>query len=145
MELSAYWWQDISLKREPRNLPSEADVVIIGGGFTGLSAGLAMLRAGRSVVILDKGQPGMGASTRNGGICSGNIRLSHARLEALGGKDYADALYAEGAEARSDLAKFIKRRKNRLRLSARSAGVLARYRLEITRSNSEEAELLQYD
>ena len=111
MKLSAYWWQDTSLKREPRNLPSEADVVIIGGGFTGLSAGLAMLRAGRSVVIIDKGQPGMGASTRNGGICSGNIRLSHGRLESLGGKDYADALYAEGAEARSDLAKFIKEEK----------------------------------
>lgn len=105
-----YWWDieenlDVS---SPERLPNSADVVVIGGGFTGLSAGLTAQRCGRSVVVLDAGTPGRGASTRNGGICSGHIRLSHAQLERRYGKAYADSVYGEGIEARADLVKFCK-------------------------------------
>ena len=51
---------------------------MVGGGYTGLSAGLTLARQGKSVVVIDSGKPGFGASTRNGGICSGQIRLSHS-------------------------------------------------------------------
>ena len=45
----------------------EADVAIIGGGFTGLSAALHLAEAGREVVVLEAETPGWGASGRNGG------------------------------------------------------------------------------
>ena len=108
MKLSSYWWdidEDLNTPM-PDHMPHEADLVVVGAGFTGLSAGLTAARQGRSVVILDAGRPGFGASTRNGGICSGHIRISHAVLSDRFGKDYADQVYGEGIEARADLVKF---------------------------------------
>ena len=110
MKLSPYWW-DIDLDLRPSfdgDMPPSADIVVIGGGFTGLSAALTASRHGRSVVVLDAEQPGLGASTRNGGICSGHIRIPHARLAEQFGKDFADNVYAEGIEARLDLIQFCK-------------------------------------
>ncbi len=46
-----------------------ADVVVMGAGFTGLNAALALAEAGRDVVVLEAEQPGWGASGRNGGFC----------------------------------------------------------------------------
>ncbi|MBK5922268.1 FAD-dependent oxidoreductase [Rhodovulum sulfidophilum] len=45
----------------------EADTVIIGGGFTGLSAALHLAREGRKVVLLEGQAVGWGASGRNNG------------------------------------------------------------------------------
>ncbi len=47
-----------------------ADVVIIGGGVTGLSTGYWLRKAGRDVVVVEKGIVGWEASGRNGGIAS---------------------------------------------------------------------------
>ena len=46
---------------------AEADVAIVGGGFTGLSAALHLAEAGRHVRLLEAEAPGWGASGRNGG------------------------------------------------------------------------------
>ena len=108
MKLSSYWWdidEDLNTPM-PDHMPHDADLVVVGAGFTGLSAGLTAARQGRSVVILDAGRPGFAASTRNGGICSGHIRISHSHLTDKYGKDYADRVYGEGIEARADLVKF---------------------------------------
>lgn len=110
MKLAPYWW-DIDQDLTPSfqgDLPQSADIVVIGGGFTGLSAALTASRHGRSVVVLDAGQPGFGASTRNGGICSGHIRIPHAGLTRQYGKDFADGVYGEGIEARADLVQFCR-------------------------------------
>jgi gamma-glutamylputrescine oxidase len=67
-----------------------ADVVVIGAGYTGLSAALELAEAGYSVVILDAGAIGSGASGRNGGqICTG-FSPGQSRLVAQLGK--SDAL-----------------------------------------------------
>ncbi len=113
MKMSAFWWdiEESLLSSVQHVLPAEADFVVVGGGYTGLSAGLSIARQGRSVVVLDSGAPGFGASTRNGGICSGQIRLSHGELSAKFGTDFADEAYSEGIEARLDLAKFCEEEK----------------------------------
>lgn len=46
------------------------DVIVIGGGVTGLSSAWWLARDGLSVLVLDKGVVGAEASSRNGGGCS---------------------------------------------------------------------------
>jgi glycine/D-amino acid oxidase-like deaminating enzyme len=93
-----YWWDAAPRLESPGPaLPAKADVAIIGSGFTGLSAALTLLDKGRQVVVLDRGVPGYGASTRNGGqIGSGNQKFSVKRLIALRGEEKAAALLREG-------------------------------------------------
>lgn len=45
----------------------EADVVVVGGGFTGLMTALTLREAGKTVVVVDATEPGWGASGRNNG------------------------------------------------------------------------------
>src|SRR5438132_8454409 len=45
----------------------EADVIVIGGGFTGLSTALHLREAGVDVAIVEAMEPGWGASGRNNG------------------------------------------------------------------------------
>ncbi len=50
-----------------------ADLVVVGGGFTGLWAALCAAEAKRSVVVLEAGETGVGASGRNGGFCDASL------------------------------------------------------------------------
>jgi gamma-glutamylputrescine oxidase len=45
----------------------DADICIVGAGYTGLSAGIALAEAGYKVVVLEQARVGWGASGRNGG------------------------------------------------------------------------------
>jgi glycine/D-amino acid oxidase-like deaminating enzyme len=49
-------------------VPAEADVVIVGAGYTGLMAALELSRRGRRVVVLERETVASGASSRNGGM-----------------------------------------------------------------------------
>lgn len=92
-----YWWEAAPRQQSNATPPKGADVVIVGSGFTGLSAALTLLRQGRSAVVLERGVPGYGASTRNGGqIGSGNQKFRVKRLIALRGEKKAEALLREG-------------------------------------------------
>jgi glycine/D-amino acid oxidase-like deaminating enzyme len=104
----AYWWEEAPLASEPRvEVEPKCDVAIVGAGYTGLSAAITLARAGRSVQVFDRMRPGEGASTRNGGIASANIRPSHAKLARKFGENVADGLEREAKLAREDLARFI--------------------------------------
>ena len=103
-----YWWQAAPPQDFDVDHWSErADVVIIGGGYTGFGAAIPLARAGLDVVILERDQIGSGASTRNGGITSGNLRLSFDDLTKRFGAKKAIAFYQEAKAARADLAQFI--------------------------------------
>src|SRR5271169_1426289 len=47
--------------------PQTADVIVIGGGFTGLSTALHLREAGVDVAVVEAMEPGWGASGRNNG------------------------------------------------------------------------------
>ena len=108
MEAKPYWWEAAPpTSLEQQDVLPATDVAIVGAGYTGLSAAITLARAGRSVQVFDKQRPGEGASTRNGGITSGNIRPSNAQLARRFGQARADAIGAESKAAREDLYRFI--------------------------------------
>jgi glycine/D-amino acid oxidase-like deaminating enzyme len=103
-----FWWEEAPVKPLPRQpLAKKLDVAIVGAGYAGLSAGLALAREGRSVAAFDAMNPGEGASSRNGGITSGNIRLDYATITRRFGEQKAIAIEAEGKIAREFLYDFI--------------------------------------
>jgi glycine/D-amino acid oxidase-like deaminating enzyme len=56
------------------DLPSDADVLIVGSGLTGLSAALRLARGGKTVAVVDRGAIASGASSINGGMVSPDIK-----------------------------------------------------------------------
>jgi glycine/D-amino acid oxidase-like deaminating enzyme len=107
-----YWWIEGPLAPSVAvEVQPSSDVVIVGAGYTGLSAAITLARAGRSVQVFDRQRPGEGASSRNGGITSGNIRPSFAELTKRVGEDKAGAIMAESKLAREDLYQFIEKEK----------------------------------
>lgn len=88
----------------------EADVCIIGAGYTGLSAGLHLAEAGFKVVILEQAKVGWGASGRNGGQIVHSYSRDIDVIEANYGKDKAKPLAEmmfEGAQIiRERVAKY---------------------------------------
>ncbi|WP_300512894.1 FAD-binding oxidoreductase [Aliiroseovarius sp.] len=71
----------------------QADLCIIGAGFTGLSAALHAARAGLKVVLLEAHRVGFGASGRNGGQVGTGQRVEQDALEDMVGKDRARQLW----------------------------------------------------
>jgi gamma-glutamylputrescine oxidase len=83
-----------------------ADVVVIGGGFTGLSAAAHLAKAGANVVLIEAYRLGDGASGRNGGQLGTGQRTPLDELEALLGWTRAKALFDIAEEARAHLLEF---------------------------------------
>jgi glycine/D-amino acid oxidase-like deaminating enzyme len=95
MKLESYWTASAPAF-EPRasDVPSQCDVAIVGGGFTGLSAALAFARRGASVVLLEAGQRVAGeASGRNGGHVNNGLAVDYADFAAKVGVPQARAWY----------------------------------------------------
>ncbi len=104
-----YWWLDAPPRHiAPAPLPTRVDVAIVGSGYTGLSAGLALARGGRNVLVLEAGVPGQGASTRNAGNVSRTLKWSFDGLARRYGADRATAYYREAALAIEHLDHVIR-------------------------------------
>ena len=78
-----------------------ADVCIVGGGYTGLSAALHLAQAGRRVVLLEAHRVGFGASGRNGGQVGSGQRLDQVEMEKIAGRENAHRYWALAEEAKA--------------------------------------------
>jgi len=78
-----------------------ADVVVIGGGYTGLHAALSAVERGFSVVLLEAGRIGWGASGRNGGQIIPGWRKGASELIARYGAETAKLYFDLALEART--------------------------------------------
>jgi glycine/D-amino acid oxidase-like deaminating enzyme len=108
LKLTPYWWEAAPMEdAKVIDIPAFADVCIVGAGFAGLSAALWLARGGRSVVVFDSQRAGEGASSRNGGIASGNIKFTFNDMIKKFGLDQAKDIYAEGIAARDHLGAVI--------------------------------------
>ena len=82
-----------------RPLPAQADVVVIGGGYTGLSAALQLAKHGASVTLLERESLGWGASSRNGGMILPGLKHGAGELIRSFGNARARELYAASVKS----------------------------------------------
>ncbi|WP_026088206.1 NAD(P)/FAD-dependent oxidoreductase [Bartonella rattaustraliani] len=100
------WYEDSLEERFSYPFLSEkiqCDVVIIGGGFTGLSAAYHLAKAGVHVVLLEASRLGDGASGRNGGQLGTGQRQWVETLEKKYGFERSKALFDLAEEAKRDI------------------------------------------
>ncbi|MEZ5553876.1 NAD(P)/FAD-dependent oxidoreductase [Haliea sp.] len=88
-----------SLSFPPLRGAATADVCIVGGGYTGLSAAIHLRQRGYSVILLEANRVGWGASGRNGGHVGTGQRAGQEQLEKWVGLQQAQALWQLGLEA----------------------------------------------
>ncbi len=109
LRLTPYWWDHVPRPALPAATPpTQADVVVIGSGYTGLHAALQTARAGRHTVVLDAEDAGFGCSTRNGGQISTSIKPGFADLARRHGADRARQIIQEGQRSLTWLDEFIR-------------------------------------
>ena len=75
----------------PLQQDHETDVAVIGAGFTGLNAALALRAAGRDVTVLDGGEIGQGCSGRNGGQVNPGWKMDLSDIANHYGRNHAGA------------------------------------------------------
>lgn len=103
-----YWWESAAPQSMPQqDVALKCDVAIVGAGYTGLTAALTLATAGKSVQVFDKDQVGAGASSRNGGITSGSLRLSLSQAIEHYGEERACELFIEAQKARQHLKDLV--------------------------------------
>lgn len=95
MKLKSYWLDTAApFSSAAKGAPEgETDVAVIGAGFTGLSAALALARKGAKVVVLDAGAVASAASGRNGGMCNNGFAQDYRAMSMKLGVERANALY----------------------------------------------------
>jgi glycine/D-amino acid oxidase-like deaminating enzyme len=103
------WWWEAAEPPPPNDspLPDHAEVVIIGGGYTGLSCALTLARLGTKALVLDAERIGFGASSRNGGMVSGGLKIAGSMKKL--DPDRADRLMREAAGSLAFIEELIAR------------------------------------
>lgn len=111
LELPKSLWRDTAEGLPPIK-PFEGvmrtEIVIIGGGFTGMRAALELATNGRSVAVLEAGDIGWGASGRSGGQVNPIMRLTSDSLIKLIGQDFAKKLITATIKSADEVFNLIK-------------------------------------
>ncbi len=111
MKLESYWHATAPAFQGGASGPVEGrfDVAVVGGGFTGLSAALALASKGASVVVLEAGRVIGEASGRNGGHCNNGASHDFGGLAAKLGMDRAKRIYRAFDDAVDSVEEIVQR------------------------------------
>jgi len=84
-----------------------ADVCVIGGGFTGLSAALNLAEQGLDVILLEAERIGFGASGRNGGLIGSGQRKDALEMEQQFGFERSRQLWDIAEAAKNEIRERV--------------------------------------
>jgi glycine/D-amino acid oxidase-like deaminating enzyme len=104
-----YWLTTVEMPHPPTEpLPESVDVAVIGAGFTGLSAALALAKRGAKVVVLEAETIGWGASSRNGGMVLTGLKLGVNQLISKYGRELTRRMYAASLDTITTVERIVK-------------------------------------
>lgn len=110
IEKSCYWLANRQERLPTQNLsgPTQAEIAIVGAGFTGLWAAyfLKELKPELDIAILEQGMTGYGASGRNAGMISNCIDHTHSLAISHFGQEEATKLATIGLKNIDELEAF---------------------------------------
>src|SRR6266513_3150445 len=104
----------------PLDMSRQADVAIVGAGYSGLAAALQLAGSGVSVVVLEAGEPGWGASGRNGGQVIPGLKYDPDELVAMFGPEAGEHLVRVAGGAPDTVFDLVARHK--IEFEARHCG-----------------------
>jgi glycine/D-amino acid oxidase-like deaminating enzyme len=109
VKLVSYWLDTAEPAGDFRrgDLPARADVVVVGGGLTGLSTALHLARAGAEVAVLEAHTVGWGASGRNGGMATPGLAIGFPTAVRRYGAGRAAAMFQAYNEAIDTVEELI--------------------------------------
>ncbi|MGQ0741328.1 MAG: NAD(P)/FAD-dependent oxidoreductase [Alphaproteobacteria bacterium] len=117
-----------------------ADVAVIGGGFTGLSAALHLAEAGTDAVLLEAARIGFAASGRNGGQMHSGFRKTQAELERWLGRERAFGLWEIAEQGKALIRDCV--RKHAIDCAFTGGVIIAAHSRRAARALNEETEHL---
>ncbi|MDP1546404.1 MAG: FAD-binding oxidoreductase [Anaerolineales bacterium] len=90
-----YWHTTVQMPDDANltPIPAKADVAIIGGGYTGLSAARTLAKRNMNVAVLEAETIGWGASSRNGGMTLTGLKPAMQTVIKKYGRDLAKELF----------------------------------------------------
>ena len=89
-------------------LPEKADVVIVGGGFTGTSAALQLAKNGAHVTLLEAQSIGWGASSRNGGQALSCLHYTLTEIIHQHGRERARDMFHAAVQAADTVENIVR-------------------------------------
>jgi glycine/D-amino acid oxidase-like deaminating enzyme len=113
LENRPFWWDTVpqapvfESAASPFEPGQRFDVAVVGGGYTGLAAARHLARSGGSVVVLERGALGAGASSRNAGQVLTGLKLEPATLVAKYGESRAKELFDISNRAITEVEQLV--------------------------------------
>jgi glycine/D-amino acid oxidase-like deaminating enzyme len=104
-----YWLETVAspIARASSPLPESADVVIVGAGYCGLAASLALAKRGLRAATLEAESIGWGASSRNGGMVLTGLKLPVPTLIGRYGRELVRQMYAASLQSIELVEKIV--------------------------------------
>ena len=118
----------------------QADICIIGAGYTGLSSALHLADRGYKVAVIEAETVGYGASGRNGGHVGIGQRQDQMYLEKHFGQEIASALWAMSLEAVDNVKSLIE--KYKIKCDLKHGNIYFAHREKLNRELQEEVSFL---
>lgn len=108
-----FWHETVEMPSEKnlQSLPEKVDVVVIGGGYTGLSAARTLAKHGVKVAVLEAETIGWGASSRNGGMVLAGLKVPMQTIIKNYGRDVAKRLFQCSLDSIDTVEQIVKEEK----------------------------------
>lgn len=102
------YWLDIPYEPRPSlSQDIKADVVVIGGGITGVSTAYHCAKQGLKTVLIEKDTIASGSAGRNGGMVVEGLEIDFSEAVEKFGLETAKDLWSDTAKAREHVAQVI--------------------------------------